>query len=133
MSSLSVANKRKGRSAVTNGSRLFVSADASGPWGRRYRDLIQSYAEDAGGLGNLTGLKITLIRRAAALTVECERLEGLLAEGADVDTDRLGRLSGHLRRIAETIGLDKTVVTVKPPTVEEIAARHRREAAEGSE
>ena len=85
-----VGSKSHGRSRVSNGNKLFVSADGRSPWARRYRDLVQCFAQDADGAENLTELKLSLIRRAASLAVEYERLEGMLAEGqANVDVDFL--------------------------------------------
>ena len=88
----------KGR---VNSRALFVDADGRSPWARRYRDVIMRLVDDAGGLGALSELKLSLIRRAAALTVECERLESELANGKPCDLDQLSRASGHLRRVAE--------------------------------
>jgi hypothetical protein len=106
--------KKYGRSRVTNGSRLFVTADERSPWARRYRDLVALYAEDAGGAATLSELKLGLCRRAAALSIECERMEGILADGGAVDIDILARTSSHLRRIAESIGLDRAARDVTP-------------------
>jgi hypothetical protein len=92
---------------LVEANALFVTADGRSPWARRYRDLIHYFAHDAGGAENLTEIKLSLIRRAASLAVECERLEGMLAEGKECDVDLLARMSSHLRRIAETIGLDR--------------------------
>jgi hypothetical protein len=115
--------KQYGRSRVTNGTKLFVSAtDERSPWARRYRDLVGLFAEDAGGAASLSELKMGLIRRAAALQIECERMEGILAEGGKVDIDLLARTSSHLRRIAETIGLDRAVKDVTPDLRDILAA-----------
>ncbi len=66
-------------------------------------------------------MKLSLIRRAAALTVECERLEGELALGKEVNVDALARVSSHLRRIAESIGLDRVKRDITP-SLADIAA-----------
>lgn len=71
----------------------------------------------------MTELKLALIRRAAALVVECERLENCLANGETVDVDLLARLSSHTRRIAETIGIDR-VKRDTTPTISELVADH---------
>lgn len=102
------------RSAVSNRTRLFVDQDARGPWARRYADLVAMIADDLGGPDGMTELKLGMVRRAAALMLECERLEGELAMGAKVDIDQLGRITGHLRRIGETLGLDRVVRDITP-------------------
>jgi hypothetical protein len=123
--------KKKGRSRVTNArlsgrvtaKSLFVGdIDGRSLWARRYRDLVASYVDDAGGVHALSELRLSLIRRVAALTVEAERLEVELASGRDVDVDLLARLSSHIRRIAETIGLDKAVKDITPSLGDILAA-----------
>lgn len=122
--------KSKGRSRVTNAratgrvtaKTLFTGEiDGRSIWARRYRDLVCSYVDDAGGLAVLSELRVSLIRRLAALTVEAERLETDLASGRTVDIDLLARLSSHIRRIAETIGLDRAVKDVTPSLSDIIA------------
>ncbi len=124
--------KPRGRSRVTNArisgrinsKSLFAGeVDGRSLWARRYRDLVAGYVDDAGGVGALSELRLSLIRRIAALTVEAERLEVDLASGKTVDVDLLARLSSHIRRIAETIGLDRKVKDITP-TLAEIVARH---------
>jgi hypothetical protein len=123
-----------GRSAVTNGKRLFVeSLDERTVWARRYRDLINSIASDAGGIGQLSELRLALVRRAAAIIVEIERLEGCLAKGELIDVDVLGRLTGHLRRLAETLGLDRVSRDVTPQiTLADLVRAHREETAQAA-
>ena len=129
--------KPTGRSRVTNArlkegkvnSRsLFAEADGRTPWARRFRDLVALFVDDAGGLSRMTELKLAIIRRAAALAVECERLEGELAEGRPIDVDAYARISSHLRRIAESIGLDRASRDVTP-TLDEIISSTRAKRA----
>jgi hypothetical protein len=124
--------KPTGRSRVTNArasgrvtaKSLFAGEiDGRSIWARRYRDLVCSYVDDAGGVHALSELRLSLIRRVAALTVEAERLEVELASGRQVDVDLLARLSSHIRRIAETIGLDRAVKDVTP-SLSDIVAQH---------
>ena len=124
--------KAGGRSKMTNArfagrvtSRaLFYDGDGRSPWSRRYRDLVALFADDAGGLETLTELKLALIRRCAALVCECERMENALADGEKVDVDLLARLSSHIRRVAESIGIDRVRRDVTP-TIGELVARHK--------
>ena len=125
------------RSKVTNArlknrvstKALWADVDGRTPWARRYRDLVALFADDAGGLETMPELKLSLIRRAAALTVECERLEGELAEGKEVDIDALARVSSHLRRIAESIGLNRAKRDVTPSLADIIASTKTSEAS----
>ena len=67
-------------------------------------------------------------RRCGALTVESERLEAELAKGAKVDLELLARVAGHIRRLSETLGLDR-VKRDAAPTLADLAAKHAKKAA----
>jgi hypothetical protein len=68
------------RSAVTNGSKLLVGIDGRSPAARRFRDLIQLYETEVGGV--LTEVERGLIRQAAALTIRAEQLQAAIVEGS---------------------------------------------------
>jgi hypothetical protein len=51
LSSQQVARHLKqGRSAVTNGKRTLIGVKGSSKYGRRYRDLIEAYSKEIGGV-----------------------------------------------------------------------------------
>jgi hypothetical protein len=95
------------RSAVTSGRQLFIEGDPHSAWSRRYHDLVVGHCNDAGGSALLSEAKLSLIRRAASIECELERLDALLSTGAEVDLDAYGRASSHLRRLFETLGLER--------------------------
>lgn len=95
------------RSAVTNGTRLFVEGDGSSAWSRRYRDLIASHVGDLGGVTALSESQLSLVRRASAIECELEQMEGRLSRGESIDLDSFTRAASHLRRILETLGLER--------------------------
>jgi hypothetical protein len=66
---------RKHRSAVTNGKRLHVEPIHENAWSRRFRDILGEIISDLGGPDNLTEGQRQLARRAATISIECERLE----------------------------------------------------------
>ena len=111
------------RSAVSNGRRLFVVGDGKTEWARRYRDIYEAHISDAGGADLLSEAQLQLCRRAASLAIEAERMEGELSEGKPVDIDVLGRLTGHLGRTYDRLGL-KRVARDLTPTIDAIIARH---------
>ncbi len=123
------------RSRVTNArlqgrvtSRaLFAEGDGRSIWGRRYRDLVTLFADDLGGLATMTELKLGLVRRTAALAIECEKLEDRLANGQKVDIDLLARLSGHVRRLSETLGLDRVKRDITPSLADILASHSEAE------
>jgi hypothetical protein len=99
---------RAKRSQVTNGTRVFVEGGVPrGVWARRFRDLYNNHISDLGGPEVASEFQLGLCRRAAALEVQTESFEAQLSEGQEIDLDLYGRLTGHLRRIAETLGLQR--------------------------
>jgi hypothetical protein len=100
------------RSAVSNGRRLFVEGDGRSPWSRRYRDLIAGHVSDLGGVSALSEAQLSLVKRASAIECELEQLEGKLSMGHQVDLDSYGRAASHLRRILETLGLERRAIDV---------------------
>jgi hypothetical protein len=97
------------RSRVTNGKSLFVrGGDGRGPWARRMRDIIEMHVSDLGGTDVCSGAELSIIRRAATLTVELERIEARFATGKGDDAlDLYQKTSGSLRRLLESIGLKR--------------------------
>jgi hypothetical protein len=118
------------RSAVTNGRRLFVEGDGNSAWSRRYKDLVSGHVADLGGVDLLSEAQTSLIRRAAAIELELEQMEGRLSRGdASVDLDLFTRSAGHLRRIFETLGLQRRARDVTPPPDPLVYAAQYGEAA----
>jgi hypothetical protein len=105
---------KRPRSAVTSGRRLFVEGDPNSAWSRRYHDLVVGHCNDLGGRDLLSEAQLSLIRRAAAIECELERLDAMLSTGAEVDLDSYGRAASHLRRLFETLGLERRPRDVTP-------------------
>ncbi len=103
---------------------LLLQSDGRSAWARRFRDLVNQIADESGGLAHISELKLQLIRRYATLAIEAEALESKLANGKRVDLDVLARISGHCRRLAQQIGLDR----VKPDQTPDLAAIVKRHA-----
>ncbi len=82
------------------------------------RDLIALMTVDAGGDDLLTEGQRALIRRAAVLTVECERMEVKFAndEATPKMLEEYGRATNTLRRTLETIGLKRVARDITPPS-----------------
>jgi hypothetical protein len=107
---VSVRHPSKQRSRVTNGTSLFVEGDGNSAWARRLRDLCSEHVADLGGAEACSVAERLLVRRAAALTCELERLEGKFATdgaAADSDLDLYSRVSNTLRRHLESVGLSR--------------------------
>jgi hypothetical protein len=108
------------RSAVTNGRRMFVEGDDRSAWSRRFRDLVAGHVNDMGGCDRLSEAQFSLVRRASAIECELEQLEGKLSQGEEIDLDLFTRSASHLRRIFETLGVER-----KPREVVETLENYR--------
>jgi hypothetical protein len=97
--------RRKTRSAVTNGKRLFVQRPGDTAWAHRFRDVLNEIISDLGGADILSEGQRQLARRAATLAVECERLEGEMASGREADLHRYGQLTDRIGRTFHCLGL----------------------------
>jgi hypothetical protein len=104
--------------------------DGRSVWARRFRDIIDEHVADLGGHDAVSAAERSLIRRAAALSVELERLETRFAldgEASPQDLDLYQRTAGNLRRLLETVGLERRAKEITPDLRDYVAAR----AAEG--
>jgi hypothetical protein len=82
---------------------------------------VLGHVSDLGGADFLSEAQFSLIRRAAAIECELERLDARLSVGEPVDLDSYGRCAGHLRRLFETIGVERRPRDVTP-SIADIAA-----------
>jgi hypothetical protein len=117
------------RSRVTNGAELLPGIDGRSIWARRFRDLIRLHLNDLGGEADASEAEKALVRRAAALIVELERLETkfALSDGAtSTQLDDYQRATGALRRLLESLGLKRRLKDVTPTPLE--YARRQGEA-----
>jgi hypothetical protein len=72
---------------------------------RRYETIRGAVLADMGGEENTSEVQRQLISKFATLALQLETLESAAIEGNQIDLDLFGRCAGHLRRIAETLGL----------------------------
>nr|BDD44737.1 hypothetical protein 3 [Rhodospirillaceae bacterium] len=104
------------KSRVTTGRSLFLEdVDQRSGTVRRFRDLIAGISADLGGAEILTEAERQLIRRAAALSVQCELAELAMARGEPVDWDNYRAHTNALRRVLTDLGLERRAKDVTPP------------------
>lgn len=108
---------------MTNGKRVFVDGDGNAAWTRRWRDLVAAHGSDLGGMDTLSEAQSSLIRRVSTIEIELEQLEGKLSKGEAVDLDGYTRAAGHLRRILETLGIERRPRDVTTLSLADIADR----------
>ena len=64
-----------------------------------------------------------MCKRIATIECECERMEGQLSQGETVDLDLYNRLSGNLKRLCESVGLERRARDVTPDLNSYLARR----------
>lgn len=109
--------KVRGRSTVTNGNRLSVDIDGRTVWARRMADLIRLHIADLGGDDAVSEAERSLVRRAATIATELERLEAQFAAAGEADPQTLdlyARSAGTLKRILEGLGLRRRPKDITP-------------------
>jgi hypothetical protein len=117
--------KPQARSRISNGQALLPGIDGRSTWVRRLRDLIALHTADMGGQEAISAAEASIIRRAACLTVELERLEldfATAGEQLPAKLDQYQRCANTLRRLLEAIGLQRRSKNITP-TIESIAER----------
>jgi hypothetical protein len=103
---------------------LFVKGDPNSAWSRRFHDLRAGYISDIScgrGRDALTWAQLAIIDRVVAIQCECERLDAALSRAEPVDMDSYARVSGHLRRLLETLGIERRMLPINQSPDEYLA------------
>jgi hypothetical protein len=125
------ARPSKARSAVTNGKRLHVVAPGDTAWARRFRDILAEIISDIGGHdAGLSEGQRQLARRAATISIMCEKLEGEAAAGNKVNLEQYGTLTDRLGRCFQRLGLERVAKNITPTLQQYLASIKEQEAAE---
>jgi len=124
---------RKGRSAVTNGTRLHVVPPGDTAWARRFRDVLAEITNDLGGATVLSEGQRQLARRCATIAITCERMEADAASGAAIDLETYGKLTDRLGRAFQRLGLKREPRDIGPSLADIIAQDEAEEAARAAE
>ena len=109
------------RSRVTNGRQLLPMVDGRSAWARRMRDLMELHLDDLGGAENTSEAERSIVRRVAVIETELEYQEAQFAElrqaGKDPSErmlDLYSRLASSLRRLLESIGIERRARDITP-------------------
>jgi hypothetical protein len=103
----------RARSAVTNHKDLLPNLDGRSATARRFRDLVNAFVADMGGLD----------RRLAATTVQAEMLEARMVNGDAIDIATLCTLASTTVRLSQRLGLERRARNVMPSVGQYLAAR----------
>jgi hypothetical protein len=123
-----VTPKSPQASAIANG-RLLPGVDQRSSWVRRAKECLEQHLADK---PDASAAEQAIIRRAAVLIVELERLERQFALAGEADPEMLdlyGRTAGNMRRLLESVGLGRRSRDVSPPSVREYLQHVQNEEA----
>ena len=81
---------------------------------KRYETIRSAVLADVGGEDIVTEVQRQLISKFASLALQLEMMEAAALEGTPIDLDLFGRCAGHLRRIAETLGIERKARDITP-------------------
>ena len=74
---------------------------------KRYTAIREAILSDLGGEEVVSEVRKQLVSKFATLAMRLEAFEAAAMAGVEIDADLFGRTSGHLRRLAEAIGLSR--------------------------
>ena len=99
---------------MSNGHDVLPSVDGRSLLARRYRDIANQVAVDAGGADCLSEAKLQLIRRFSAVACLAEAMESKLAQGKQIDITEHSLLCSTMTRLAQRIGVERVPKNVAP-------------------
>jgi hypothetical protein len=111
------------RARVTNHKDLLPGLDGRSATARRFRDLVNAFVADMGGLDHCSEIRLGLVRRLAATTVQAEILEARMVNGEAIDIATLCTLASTTVRLSQRLGLERRARNVTPSLGQYLAAR----------
>ena len=108
---------------MTNHKDLLPGLDGRTATARRFRDLVNAFVADMGGLDHCSEVRLGLVRRLAATTVQAEMLEARMVNGDAIDIATLCTLASTTVRLSQRLGLERRARNVTPSVGQYLAAR----------
>ena len=102
---------------------LLPGLDGRSATARRFRDLVNAFVADMGGLDRCSEIRLGLVRRLAATTVQAEMLEARMVNGEAIDVATLCTLASTTVRLSQRLGLERRARNVTPSVGQYLAAR----------
>jgi hypothetical protein len=102
---------------------MLPGLDGRSATARRFRDLVNAFVADMGGLDRCSEIRLGLLRRLAATTVQAEMLEARMVNGEPIDIATLCTLASTTVRLSQRLGLERRTRDVTPSLGQYLAAR----------
>jgi hypothetical protein len=119
------------RTRYTNGIALPRVADGRSLAAKRFRTLVKQFAHDLGG-GDLSAADQSLIRQAAHLQLEAEKLQMATIAGDRVDADSLIRINSEARRVIGMLQAKAAKARPSAPDLQEWIAQNHGQGGESA-
>lgn len=119
--------KPEARTRVGNGTVVLDGVDGRSVVLRRYREILAQLTSDMGG--DPSEAQQQIARRAAMLAIWCEQQDTNAANGAVIDIAAYTTASNSLRRLLESLGLERRSRNVTPTLAEYAALKAAEKAA----
>jgi hypothetical protein len=116
------------RSRVTNHHDLLPGLKGTSKHARRFRDLVNAFIADMGGADHCSDIKLGLLRRLAALTVQSELIEAQMINGEAIDIGTLCQLASTTVRLSQRLGVNRVAKNVTPSLAQYLAQVHDQQA-----
>ena len=107
---------------MTNHVDLLPGLDGRSATARRFRDLVNAFVADMGGLDRCSEVRLGLVRRIAATTVVAEN-QAEMMNGGTIDIATLCTLASTTVRLSQRLGLERRARNVTPSVGQYLAAR----------
>ncbi len=120
-----LSRRATARARVTNHIGMLPDVDGNSAAARRFRDLVGDFIADLGGLEMCSTIKLGLIRRLAAVTVQVETLEAKVINGQPVEAATLCQLASTALRLSQRLGLERVAREVKTPRLADLLQPQR--------
>lgn len=106
------------RSRITNCVDLLPDIrDMRSSPARRFRDLVVAFVQDQGGLDQCSEIKLGLLRRLAAATVQSELIESRMVNGEPIDIATLCTLASTCVRLSSRLGIERVPKDIGGPSL----------------
>lgn len=108
------------QSSRVRAGQLLPGVDGRSVWLRRCKSILAAHLSD---VPDANAAERSILRRAATLTVELERMEVKFATAGEAsveDLDVYQRVANSLRRLLESVGLERRARIVNEPSLDEI-------------
>jgi hypothetical protein len=111
------ARRDPNKSRIANGSVTVSGADNRLGWPRRLRELLADHLSD---LPDASVSERSIIRRACVIECELERMETAFALAGEASPDAIdlyARCAANLRRLLESVGLQRRAKPISGPSL----------------